>query len=409
MSYFAFIRAEYRFLLFGFLMMGLSNFGQTFFISLYSAYFRDTFTLTNTQFGGIYSGVTLASAVCLLYSGKLIDRWRLPVFAGATLVGLALACLITFLADELWMLALGLFMLRHFGQGLSSHTGMTATGRAYEKNRGRATALVQLGYAGFEGFFPVMAITLMALFGWQQSWLVFGLFLALVALPLLVFLSRFEPLPKETADDEPTASVDRAHVLRDRRFYLVLPLYVAPPFLLTGMFFHQIVLADERGWSLALLAGAFSLYAGMKIAASLVSGIVVDRITALRALPFSATPLILAFASLLLPPDTFGIYAPLVYLGLCGLNLGMIGPVSGGLWPELFGTMHLGAIRSLTSPIAIFATAAAPVLFGAIIDAGFDFRAIAFCCVGFVSLAALLAFAAGRDTLSNSLGGDTHD
>ena len=204
MSYFAFIRAEYRFLLFGFLMMGLSNFGQTFFISLYSAYFRDTFTLTNTQFGGIYSGVTLASAVCLLYSGKLIDRWRLPVFAGTTLVGLALACLITFLADELWMLALGLFMLRHFGQGLSSHTGMTATGRAYEKNRGRATALVQLGYAGFEGFFPVMAITLMALFGWQQSWLVFGLFLALVALPLLVFLSRFEPLPKETADDEPT-------------------------------------------------------------------------------------------------------------------------------------------------------------------------------------------------------------
>ena len=320
MGYFSFIRAEYRFLLFGFLMMGLSNFGQTFFIALYSAYFRETFALTNTQFGGIYSAVTLASAVCLLYSGKLIDRWRLSVFAGATLIGLALACLVIFMANELWMLALGLFMLRQFGQGLSSHTGMTATSRAYQKNRGRATALVQLGYAGFEGFFPVMAITLMALFGWQQSWLVFGVFLALVALPLLVFLSRFEPLPKEAAGDVPTGSVDRSHVLRDRRFYLVLPLYVAPPFLLTGMFFHQIVLADERGWSLALLAGAFSLYAGMKIAASLVSGIVVDRITALRALPFSAIPLILAFASLLLPPDTFGIYAPFVYLGLCGIE-----------------------------------------------------------------------------------------
>jgi len=408
MGYFSFIRAEYRFLLFGFLMMGWSNFGQTFFIALYSAYFRETFALTNTQFGGIYSAVTLASAVCLLYSGKLIDRWRLSVFAGATLIGLALACLVIFMANELWMLALGLFMLRQFGQGLSSHTGMTAISRAYLKNRGRATALVQLGYAGFEGFFPVMAITLMALFGWQQSWLVFGVFLALVALPLLVFLSRFEPLPKEAAGDVSIGSVDRSHVLRDRRFYLVLPLYVAPPFLLTGMFFHQIVLADERGWSLALLAGAFSLYAGMKIAASLVSGIVVDRITALRALPFSAIPLILAFASLLLPPDTFGIYAPFVYLGLCGLNLGMIGPVSGGLWPELFGTGHLGAIRSLTSPIAIFATAAAPVLFGAVIDAGFDFQAIAFGCVGFVSLAALFAFAAGRDTFLNTSGGETH-
>ena len=408
MGYFSFIRAEYRFLLFGFLMMGLSNFGQTFFIALYSAYFRETFALTNTQFGGIYSAVTLASAVCLLYSGKLIDRWRLSVFAGATLIGLALACLFIFMANELWLLALGLFMLRQFGQGLSSHTGMTATSRAYQKNRGRATALVQLGYAGFEGFFPVMAITLMALFGWQHSWLVFGVFLALVALPLLMFLSRFEPLLKEKVGNLPTGSVDRSHVLRDRRFYLVLPLYVAPPFLLTGMFFHQIVLADERGWSLALLASAFSLYAGMKIAASLVSGIVVDRITALRALPFSAIPLILAFASLLLPPDTFGIYAPFVYLGLCGLNLGIIGPVSGGLWPELFGTEHLGAIRSLTSPIAIFATAAAPVLFGAVIDAGFDFHAIAFGCAGLVSLAALFAFAAGRDTFSNTFGGETH-
>ncbi|HAL84931.1 MAG TPA: MFS transporter, partial [Rhodobiaceae bacterium] len=49
--------------------------------------------------------------------------------------------------------------------------------------------------------------TLMALFGWQQSWLVFGVFLALVALPLLLFLSRFEPLPKEMAGDVPTGSV----------------------------------------------------------------------------------------------------------------------------------------------------------------------------------------------------------
>ena len=99
MGYFSFIRAEYRFLLFGFFMMGLSNFGQTFFIALYSAHFREAFDLTNTQFGGIYSAVTLASAICLLYSGKLIDRWRLPRFAGATLVGLAVACFITGMAQ----------------------------------------------------------------------------------------------------------------------------------------------------------------------------------------------------------------------------------------------------------------------------------------------------------------------
>ena len=73
-------------------------------------------------------------------------------------MGLALACLVTFLANELWMWAVGLFMLRQFGQGLSSHTGMTATSRAYQKNRGRAAAPVLFGVVVDAGFdFQIIA------------------------------------------------------------------------------------------------------------------------------------------------------------------------------------------------------------------------------------------------------------
>ena len=48
----------------------------------------------------------------------------------------------------------GAFYAAPIRAGLSSHTGMTATSRAYQKNRGRATALVQLGFAGlrFPGY-----------------------------------------------------------------------------------------------------------------------------------------------------------------------------------------------------------------------------------------------------------------
>ena len=106
------------------------------------------------------------------------------------------------MANELWMLALGL-LCAPFRAGVEF---------AYRHDRYRPRlrkpwprdGAGAIGICRVRGFFPVMAITLMALFGWQQSWLVFGLFLALVALPLLVFLSRFEPLPKEAADDEPT-------------------------------------------------------------------------------------------------------------------------------------------------------------------------------------------------------------
>ena len=400
MGYLSFIRANAGFLLFGFFMMGLSNFGQTFFIALYSAEIRAAFGLSNAGFGAIYSAMTLLSAFVMVYSGRFIDDWPLRRFALAVLGLLAAGCIVMGLAHHVVVLAVALFMLRHFGQGLSSHTGMTATARAYDKNRGQAVSLIQLGYASFEGFFPLMAVLVIGFVGWQQSWLLYAAALLLLAVPLQMLLAGYEPPAAAAAETETGPQADRSDVLRDRRFYLVLPLYLAPPFLLTGMFFHQVQLAETRGWSLETLAAAFSLYAFLKVVSSLIAGPVIDRVSALRLLPLSALPLMLAFLMVALPQTPFGVAAPFVYMGLIGLNLGMAGPVSGGLWPELFGTRHLGAIRSLTSPIVISATAAAPVLFGAALDAGISFAALAWSGLVFIAFAALLAFLVAGDKLS---------
>ncbi len=402
MDYFSFIRAHYRFLLFGFLMMGLSNFGQTFFIALYSNEIRALFDLSNAGFGALYSAMTLLSAFVMVVSGRLIDDWSLQKFISFVLVGLAAGCLIMGFSQHIIALALALFMLRHFGQGLSSHSGMTTAGRSFEANRGQAVSLVQLGYASFEGFFPLMAVALIALVGWQESWFVFAATLLFVALPVQIFLSRAEPKKTSRTKGEADASSDRGDVLRDRRFYMVLPLYLAPPFFLTGMFFHQVQLAEARGWPLAALAAAFTLYALAKVVVSLLTGPTIDRYSALRILPLTALPLVIAFAILLLAGDVFGALTPFIYMGLIGINLGMAGPVSGGLWPELFGTAHLGAIRSLTSPIVIMSTAAAPVLFGLAIDMGVSFEAIALSAIGFILAAALLAFWVPADKLATN-------
>ena len=94
MNYFTFIGSHYRFLLFGFLMMGLSNFGQTFFIALYSNEIRAYFDLSNAGFGGIYSAMTLLSAAVMVYSGRFIDDWPLARFTLFVLGGLALGCVV---------------------------------------------------------------------------------------------------------------------------------------------------------------------------------------------------------------------------------------------------------------------------------------------------------------------------
>ena len=399
MSYFAFIRSQYRFLLFGFFMMGLSNYGQTFFIALYSAEIRTAFDLSNAGFGALYSAMTLLSAGVMVYSGRLIDEWSLSRFTVFVLLGLAAGCVVMGLANHIVWLAVALFMLRHFGQALSSHTGMTAIGRAYDANRGQAVSLIQLGYAGFEGFFPLMAVAMIAWLGWQQSWWVYAIILVLIAVPLQLTLSRTGPqavIDEAEQGDMPQA--DRRAVLRDKRFYMVLPLYMASPFLLTGMFFHQVQLADARGWDLAVLAAAFSLYAGLKIVTSLVTGPMVDRYSARRILPIMAIPLLLGLWLILLPDNIVGaVTTPFVYMGLLGVHLGMAGPVSGGLWPELFGTKNLGAIRSMTSPIMVASTAASPILFGVLLDANISFEQLAGISMVYVVAAAMLAFLGLRD------------
>jgi MFS family permease len=339
----------------------------------------------------------------MVYSGRFIDSWPLRRFTFFVLGGLALGCVAMGAASHIVVLFIALFMLRHFGQGLSSHTGMTSAGRAFDKNRGQAVSLVQLGYAGFEGFFPIMAVLVIGFVGWQQSWLLYAAILLLVAMPLQFALAGFEPHGQNNEGEEGSlVGMGRAAMLRDQRFWLVLPLYLAPPFLLTGLFFHQVQLADARGWPLEALAFAFSLYAFFKVVVALIIGPLIDRYSAIRIMPLSAIPLFLAFFLLMVPDNLFGAATPFVYMGLIGINLGMAGPVSGGLWPELFGTRHLGAIRSLTSPIVITATAIAPVLFGVALDVGVGFVELAMAGQVLVAFGCLLAFWVAQDKLPRS-------
>ena len=60
----------------------------------------------------------------------------------------------------------------------------------------------------------------------------------------------------------------RAQVLRDYRFYVLLPVVMAPAFITTGIFFHQILLVESKGWSVDLWAASFVAFAALLRASS---------------------------------------------------------------------------------------------------------------------------------------------
>lgn len=164
----------------------------------------------------------------------------------------------------------------------------------------------------------------------------------------------------------------RGEVLRDPIFYLFMAGFMAPGFIVTVAFFHQVYLADLRGWSPGVFASAFIVWAVVNSVFTLVSGQLIDHFSGLKMLPFVLLPLGIAAMVLGLVETP---WAPFAFMALVGLSAGFSTTLFGAVWPEMYGLAHLGAIRALGVSASVFASAAGPGLTGFLIDNGVPYPA----------------------------------
>ncbi|WP_419912868.1 hypothetical protein [Hoeflea sp.] len=60
-------------------------------------------------------------------------------------------------------------------------------------------------------------------------------------------------------------------------------------------------------------------------------------------------------------------------MALLGLSYGLSSTLFGALWPEIYGTKHLGSIRAVVIALMVFSTAMGPGVTGFLIDFGIDY------------------------------------
>jgi MFS family permease len=168
---------------------------------------------------------------------------------------------------------------------------------------------------------------------------------------------------------------------------------MAPGFIVTGLFFHQVHLVETKGWTLTLFAGCFAVFAGAQLPSSLIAGPLVDRLGATRLLPLILLPLGVSLA--VLATGGHAVIAVLFML-LAGVTSGLTGTVVGSMWAEVYGVRHLGAIRAMVTAILVFATAGSPVSMGWLIDSGVTMESIAWMCCGCTVIGTILAAVAVR-------------
>ena len=381
-----------KLLIYGFLIVFFASYGQTFFISLFNTEIKSFYNLTDGEFGFVYAISTLLSSFFLISFAKLIDRIDLRIYSLLVTLGLFIACLgMAFLINNIFFLFIIIFMLRFFGQGAMTHAGETTMARYFGKNRGKALSVATLGGMTGVMFLPYISLNLIKDLNVSQLWL-YASFSIILFIPFLfIALSgqqvRHINFQKTLKDNPLNKKLRTRDIIKDRKFYIYLPLSIASPFISTGLMFHQIYVFNQKGWSLEMLGNGYILLGFFSVIGLLFGGPIVDRLDTKKTAITVLSPLLLAVIILLFFDSVFFL---IIYMCLYGLNMGISTPFIGSLWAEIYGVESLGTVKALLHAGAVFASALSPLVFGYFIDWGLGIFTIGIVSIVIIIVSTLL-------------------
>ncbi|WP_420585524.1 MFS transporter [Ruegeria sp.] len=353
----------------GILLTFLSSFGQTFFISVFAGEIRAAYGLSHGAWGGLYSLGTTASAIVMIWAGGLTDIFRVRRLGPVVLIGLALATLAMAMNHAVFLLPLVIFLLRFFGQGMSVHLAQVAMARWFTATRGKALSIASLGYAIGEAVLPVAFVAAMAFFDWRVLWVV-AAGVIILGIPVLTRLLRQERTPQSLSGDHTATGMRDHHWTRREAlfhplFWFMAPAILGPSAFITAFFFHQVHLAQVKGWPHLQLVALFPVFTGISILSMFAAGWALDKWGTARIMPFYQLPMAVGFTILSFANTIGGALVGLIFLAL---TVGAHSTLPSAFWAEFYGTRHIGAIKALATAVMVLGSAIGPALTGVLID-----------------------------------------
>ena len=379
-------------IIFGFIFTFFSSFGQSFFLGLFNAPIRNELGITHGQFGSIYATSTICSSLLLIWVGKKIDDYRLLNYSFFVIILLFVSSLFFSLINSIYLLAIGIFLMRLSGQGLMSHTSTTTISRFFEKSRGKALSTIWLGLSTAEFILPLFVTYFFVVYSWRTVWQ--GIAILVILFLPLVILNTIKSINLESREEEnlnlkkiKIKNWKRREVIKDYRFYIISLNMLAMPWIITGIFVYQSFITDSKIWGAYTVPKAFMVYSTASIITLFSSGFLVDKYTSRKLITIMNIPLLLAMIILFYYQNE--IYAYLLF-GLIGISNGFGNVLGSSTWAEIYGVKYIGSIKALTTAFMVFATAFGTAVFGILIDNGFTIENIAFICGAYILISLIL-------------------
>ena len=379
------VRSNFKIIIFGFVFTFFSSIGQSFFIGLFNSNIRQELNISNAEFGSIYGIATLCSSLALIWVGKKIDDLKLVNYSLLVVVFLSFAALFFSFVNGIILLAMGIFFLRLSGQGLMAHTASVSTSRFFNQSRGKALSYIWVGMSFGEFLLPIIIVYLLTFIYWRNLWQGFSIIIILL-LPIFAYftvkeISIFSREKKNGDNDNKVVdsikSWTRSEVLKDLKFYTILPAMLASSFIITGIVINQTFIIESKDWGKFAMAQSFMIYSIFTVATLFFSGFLVDKFTSRKIFPLLNVPLLISLIVLAIFDHS---YTAFVFMGFMGISNGLTNVLMSSFWAEIYGVNYLGSIRALTGALMVFSTALAAAVFGILIDLGYSIENIAIFC-----------------------------
>jgi MFS family permease len=295
----------------GWVILGAGTFGsfmtlpgQTAGVSVFFDPITTELGISRTTAAIAYAAGTLAGILPAPAIGRWIDR-RGPRLTAAILAsGLASACAFMATVQSTLMLLIGFALLRGAAIGGLSLVSQQVVNLWFVRRRGIAAAAASLGLAAGSMVFPQAIDFLISLVGWRGAYLALAGFVALSILPVAVLLFRDRPekfglapdagLVSTAEDPWPEPSFTRQRALRTGVFWLLCAAGFLTNAVGTALLLNHFSIMQNAGVPYADALTLLALAGGVQAAATLGTGLLVDRNEPRRLVPLAMSMLALA-------------------------------------------------------------------------------------------------------------------
>ncbi|MBB3001479.1 MFS family permease [Paraburkholderia tropica] len=268
-------------------------------LGLFARDLEQAFGLTKTQYGAGYLAFTLGLAVGLQFWGRMLSRFGAARTVAASALALALCFLAIAAGARSPVTYIGLIgLLGLVGSGTSGLPYTRVVSSWFDRGRGLALGLTQVGLGLCGAAFPLLIAAVIHRLGWHVGYMALSA-LAATGVPIALLVLR-DHRAETTTSETPPRREERLHAVdmqalerefadakRSRTFWLMFVAFTLSTLVVSGNAQHMAPLLAESGAAPGTAAKYISLVGIGTICVRLICGWLSDYVQASWLMVFS--------------------------------------------------------------------------------------------------------------------------